>query len=226
MNGMNVSGKRVLIFGDSLSHPGNDSGPETSEVQAGQLGPPGVQLAAKLLAAGARAARVDARVGRSALNFWSRENTAKLLGADVAWEPDLVFVMLGTNGGAEIKDAEALTKIHHVFASTGTEVWGIGPPALPEDSTAVVAMMRRVFGPKLIDARPLTPTGLGLRTGDGVHFTAAGAKIFAEGLARAVLTAGKSPVVMVLRAGFGLAAFAGLVGLAWIIGRRQRAPQS
>lgn len=185
------TGKRVLIFGDSLSHPGSDSAPEVNEY-AGPLNSsaPGAVLAGKLKAAGAAATRTDARVSRSAVNFWSREDYKKLIEADVAWRPDLVFVMLGTNDLHlnQQADAQAMAGIRDVFRQAGAEVWGIGPPAFAKaednrDAERVVDTMRTVFGAnRFIDARLLSADLVGglARSSDGVHFKPAGAEVFAD----------------------------------------------
>ncbi len=144
---------------------------------------------------------MDARVGRSAVNFWSREDTTRLLTDDIAWRPDVVLVMLGTNdlGMNAIADEKAFAKIRDVFR--GAEVWAIGPPSFASPSMqaqtdAVVAAMRRVFGDRFVDARPLTAdlTGSGYRTGDGVHFQARGAETFATRLLGALGGIGTAPV--------------------------------
>ncbi len=226
---MEVAGRKVLLFGDSLTHVGPDAGPEIVDLSpSGSYGSPGGLLGQRFLRAGAAAVRTDARIGRSATNFWSREDTAKLLGADLSWKPDLVFVMLGTNdlGGDVVAHTAGLVKIRDTFTTHGIEVWGIGPPGFPNAAQAaqappVIGMMARVFGPRFIDATKAS-TGAD-RTSDGVHFTSRGAPVFAEGLGQLVDAAGHtSLVVRVAKAGLGVVAFAGLVGLAWIIGRRQR----
>lgn len=189
------SGKRVLIFGDSLSHPGSDAGPEVHDY----TGPvnssaPGAVFAGKLLAKGAAATRTNARVSRSAVNFWSREDYQKLLTADAAWKPEVVIVMLGTNDLHinPITDATAMRGIRDAYRQLGADVWAVGPPAFASaehtrDAETVVATMRDVFGADhFIDARPLSAdlTAAG-RAGDGVHFTAQGAEVFGDRLASA-----------------------------------------
>ena len=186
---MQVQGKRILIFGDSLSHHGSDSASPIFE--AGTAAPtassPGDLLAARLLAQGAAAVRIDARVGRSAYNFFSREAWRELLAADAAWRPDVVLIILGTNDlgmGVQVT-TERMRQIRDNFPLAS--VIGIGPPSFASaknsnDAIIVVQLMRTVFS-KFIDSRPLT-TDLIVqgRAKDGVHFTATGAKAFAERL--------------------------------------------
>lgn len=190
---MDIVGQRILIFGDSLTHHGADSAPEAWDVTQPSTrasSAPGDLLASMLLERGAAAVRTDARVGRSAWNFWKREDAAGLLAADLAWRPTRVIVMLGTNdlGLSMLADGVAMAKIRDSFP--GAEVWSVGPPwfpasALLAQTDAVYAMLRRVFGPgRVIDARPLTPQGP--RTGDGVHFQPSTARGLAENLATAL----------------------------------------
>ncbi len=213
-----------------MAHPGDDAGPETAEITGrGTYSVPGALLAQNLLAAGASAARTDARVGRSAYNFWNREHAADLIAADRAWRPDLVIVSLGTNdiGLNLTADHNAMQKIKDAFAPV--EVFAIGPPSFPDgrDTQPVVDMMKLVFGADhFIDARIVTPVGAGVRTGDGVHFTTAGAKVYAEGLTRSVLSAGPMTLSKLggslIKIGAGLGLMAGLVGVAWLVGAKRR----
>lgn len=223
---MSVVGKRVLIFGDSLSHYGSDSGPEAHEY-VGEVtsSAPGAVLAGKLVAGGAAAARTDARVGRSAINFWSREDYASLLAADRAWRPDLVIVMLGTNdlGRDAQADAQAFAGLRDVFQQAGAKVIAIGPPAFSQatlmtTTDTVYATLAKVFGAKnVIDARPLT-SDLG-RTKDNVHFTSAGAEIAGERLAVAVEQHG-SPSIIVTGGAIGVIAVVLAIGV--VLGRLLR----
>lgn len=173
-----VRGKRVLIFGDSLS--------------AGTVSP-GAVLAQHLNASGATV-RVDARVGRSAYNFYGREDVRARLEAARAFDPDIVIVVLGTNDiGLSMKvDGQRMTQLRDELRQTAEEVWAFGPPSFPASgpgstqhagAPAVVAMMRSVFGRRFIDLRPasadLVDVGTS-RTSDGVHFTGAGARTLGE----------------------------------------------
>lgn len=197
-----VRGKKVLIFGDSLS--------------SGSISPGGV-LGRELSAAGATV-KINAKVGRSAWNFYGREDHAAQLAAIRAWEPDLVIVMLGTNdiGLSLDADRDKMFDLRNSLAHGGdTEVWGIGPPSFAskerqEGADAVTAMMRPIFsGDGFIDWRALshdqTTTG---RTSDQVHFTAAGAEVAGKRLAKQFLEAG---------GGIGWIAVVAIGALAWAI---------
>lgn len=216
---------RVLIFGDSMTHRGSDSGPEQVEVteDSDRSSAPGDLLASHLLENGiASAARLDARVGRSAYNFWRREAAESLIKADVAWRPDVAFVFLGTNDiGLNMSvDEKSMKAIRDWLASSGAKVFAIGPPSFADPerqkgTTPVVQMMRRVFGPRFIDARPmtsdLTVTG---RAGDLIHFSSAGSKVFAARLAEAVQTALRWDIVRRLGT-VAVTATAPVLTLAW-----------
>ncbi len=151
-------------------------------------GSPGDLLASLCLEAGAEAAMIDARVGRSAANFWGREDTKALLARDTEFRPTLVLVMLGTNDiGLNMKtDGVAMARIRDSFP--GVQVIGIGPPSFPKvprlenNSEAVVTMMKGVFS-QFIDARPLTA---GTRAGDGIHFVSSGSLPFAKNILGAI----------------------------------------
>jgi lysophospholipase L1-like esterase len=159
---------------------------------------PGDLLASLLLQQGlASAARLDARVGRSAYNFWRREKATSLLQSDLAWGPTIAIVFLGTNdiGLNMAVDQKSMDNVRQWLASGGAEVWAIGPPSFAnvdrqKGTSAVVAMMRRVFGVRFLDARPLTAdlTRQG-RASDLIHFNAQGSKVFADRLANAFLNA-------------------------------------
>jgi lysophospholipase L1-like esterase len=190
-----VSGKRVVIFGDSLS--------------SGVASPGGV-LGSHLNLKGA-VVKINARVGRSANNFYGREDVVGQLRDIDAFAPHLAIVELGTNdiGLSLAVDQAKMTQLRDGLARAGaTEVWAIGPPAfadatLSQGAAAVVDMMRRVFGDRFIDARPLTAdmTTTG-RTADGVHFTSSGGSTAGSRLAAAFLGAGSFPVsLLVIAAG-------------------------
>lgn len=175
-------GARVLIFGDSMSHLGEDADPTIAAASASNTtGMPGAVLAALLLQRGADAVQVDAKIGRSAYNFWQREPAAQLLGQDIAFMPSIVIVFLGTNDlGLDMGvDGQAMAAIRDQLARSGAEIWVVGPPSFGDatmqaQTDAVVAMEKQVFGSsRFIDLRPLTSdiltTAQG-RASDGVHF--------------------------------------------------------
>lgn len=203
-----VDGERILIFGDSLSHPGADTGPtviDVKPVSSAISSAPGAVLAARLLAGidtgGQRAetVRINARVGRSARSFLLNEGGASLLAADRTFKPTKVIVMLGTNdidrgtGTAALEQTKAaMRQIRDAYRAMGAEVVAIGPPSFlssryTKDTPAMLAAMRDVFGAdRTLDARPLT-VGAG-RSGDGVHFTASGAALAGKQIAQALTT--------------------------------------
>lgn len=199
---MNVQGERVLIFGDSLSHHGDDYGPEIWDVNAGSsraTSAPGDILASLLLEQGASAVRIDANVGRSARNFWTAPNNhqktpaTQLIALDQAFAPTKVIVMLGTNDAdAGAMDVASITQIRDTYAAMGAEIWAVGPPVfadarLTNNAVKVYDTMAQVFGADhLIDSRPISSTDY--RTSDGVHFQAAGARPFANALANQLVT--------------------------------------
>lgn len=200
---MNVRGQRVLIFGDSLSSRRSNCGDPRSTDQYNVIegtnraaSAPGDLLASYLLAQGAAAVRVNARVCRSAWGFW-QEDTSKLLQADAAWKPTMLVVMLGTNdiGLNLTKDGEALQRILDAYKRMGvSQVAAVGPPSfsivrLHDGSPGVVRMLQKAIGAgAIVDARPLSADLLGpsYRTSDNVHFTAAGAAALAPRLAEAL----------------------------------------
>jgi lysophospholipase L1-like esterase len=228
---MDIIGQRILIFGDSLTHHGADNEPEAWNVTLPSTrasSAPGDLLASMLLERGAAAVRTNARVGRSASNFWGRERAGGLLAADLAWRPTKVIVMLGTNDLdlSMTADGVAMARIRDAFPNV--EVWSIGPPWFPSaallaQTDAVYNMLRQVFGPdRVIDARPLTPHGP--RTRDGVHFQPSTARELAANLA-AVLAQPPRALAQPPRAlaSIGPLAFGGaLVVLALLFWRRRR----
>lgn len=174
---------RVLVFGDSLSTSNG----------------PGVVMARELEARG-HTVRINARVSRSAWNFWAREDTLRLMDADRAWKPELVIVWLGTNdiGISSVRTRDGLVRIRDAYEDAGAKVVAIGPPAfaeleLREGSLPVYATMGAVFG-DVVDARPrsLDLREAPYRAGDGVHFTARGAEVLGVRLADEI-TAPSSP---------------------------------
>lgn len=220
---MSIRGKKILILGDSLSAGANT---------------PGGVLAALLRAAGATV-RVNGKVSRSAVNFWSGKNGedgAAVATTEAAWQPDIVIVMLGTNdlGMSASADQVAFARIAAAFHSA--ELWAVGPPSfarvdLQSKTPQVYTTLVAVFGAsRVIDWRPLTADLQG-RSGDGVHFSTAGAAVQGKRLADAWLQArdrvraGLMPAVTGVRwsipAAAAVAAVA-LAGVAWVIRRRRQ----
>lgn len=193
---------RVLLFGDSLSHFGADAaGPvyDVPSYTAIVSSAPGVVLARSLTELG-HSVRINARVSRSAWNFWDREPTEILLEQDAAWKPELVVVWLGTNdiGISSVRTRDAMIKIREAYEGMGAKVIAIGPPAfadqeLREGATVVYATMRNAFS-TVIDARPasLALREAPYRARDGVHFTARGAELLGTRLADDVAAPGAS----------------------------------
>lgn len=229
---MNVSGRRILVFGDSLTHRGSRDAPDGRTVteSSDRDGTPGDLLASHLLELGADKARINGRVSRSAWNLFRVEDGAQVLRNEAAHEPDLVFVFLGTNDlGLDVgKDQQAFETIRDAFA--GAEIWAIGPPAFAssdrtKQAKSVYKTLETVFGSShVIDLRPLT--GDVDRTSDGVHFTSGASKVVARRLADAINETG-STVALVRRRwvrpiGISLAVSGLFIGLAWIIRRRMQ----
>jgi lysophospholipase L1-like esterase len=235
---MDVRGQRVLIFGDSLTQRGSAELVNVTEPPNRASSAPGDLLASWLLASGAAAARLDARSGRSGINFWGREATQQLLQADAQWKPSLVVVMLGTNDIGRHRDQTvlALAKIRDAYRAMGAQVIAIGPPSftradLQQGSQSVVDVLHTVFGARnVIDARPLSAdlAGSQFRTSDQVHFTREGAAVLAQRLAGALFKLGgfREKLTKLKPLGIGLGATLGIglvgFGLIWISKRRTK----
>lgn len=243
---MDVRGKRVLVFGDSLTHRGGRADPDGVPALPGvaRSGSPGDLLASHLLAAGAGAVRINGRVSRSAINLWrsnNGEDGAAVVAAEAAARPDIVIVFLGTNdlGMNATADAAAFGRIAAAFR--GAQVWAVGPPAfaradLNAQAAVVVRTLQGVFGAhRVIDLRPLTAdivVPAQGRAGDGVHFATAGAAKTAQRLAAAFAAADNrvdavTSATPALRAWWPLpvsaaAAAALLVGVAVVVRRRRQ----
>ncbi len=187
-----VRGKRVLIFGDSLS-----ADPSS----------PGAELGRSLVATGATV-KIDAVVGRSANSFWARADAGDHLADICAFAPQVAIIELGTNdiGLSMAVDGARMAQLRDAISSCapGVEIWGLGPPAfaatsgLGISSPAVVEMMLDVFGHRFIDLRPLTSdmviAGQGGRAADGVHFTAAGGQVVGRRIADEFQRADSMPI--------------------------------
>jgi lysophospholipase L1-like esterase len=223
---MNVNGKKILILGDSLS---------------ASASAPGGVLGAQLRAAGG-IVRVNGRVSRSAENFFSGKNGedgAQVLAAEASYRPDIVVVMLGTNDMGLNPSADALGFQRIASAFPQAQRWAIGPPAFARadytrEAAVVYVTLASVFGAdRVIDWRGLSVDQVAApaRSGDGVHFTSAGARVAGERLAAAVLAAGAPRVVTsattALRAWWpvtlsAVVAGAAVIGTVWVVRRRRR----
>lgn len=190
---MNARGERILIFGDSLTQHASGGNP-VWDVNAGPQrasSAPGDLLASLLLDQGATV-RTNALVSRSAFNFWTREDAAKLIAADLAWKPTKIVFVLGTNdvGLAPGPDEAAFVRLRDAYQPAKAEIWAIGPftSRLPAAGVEqVVTTMRKVFGPRFLDGRPLSAM---ISPGsDGVHYTPTSARLLALNLADALLSA-------------------------------------
>lgn len=235
---MNVTGERILIFGDSLSHHGTDDAPEIWDVDQGSARPssqPGDLLGSLLLEAGAAAVRVDANVGRSARNFWTAPNRWQhqtgqaLIDLDQQFQPTKVVVILGTNDADNgAMDQGSINAIRDAYQNMGAEIWAVGPPVFADqrlnaNAEKVYEVLSSTFPGKVIDMRPLSDVNG--RASDGVHFGQQLAVQTAQGIA-SQLTSTSSGITSGLRSvansGLGLAVVA-LVALAgFVVYRRWR----
>lgn len=209
-------GRKVLIVGDSLSYPGRSPLEYTTPAEVPATAAPGVVLARHLLDLGARAVRINAKVGRSAYNLFRSENGDRLLAEDVAWGPDIVLVFLGTNdkGLGPLQDAAAFERIVKSFPRE--DIWALGPPQIAGYDD-VVATMTEVFGRKFVDTRGMLTEVP--KASDGVHFTRDGAKLLADRIAVALAS---TPSTWLPYAALGVLGATG-VGFAWVIVSRMRA---
>jgi lysophospholipase L1-like esterase len=242
---MKIQGERIIVFGDSLSHPGPDAGPSIVDITQGSnrgSSAPGDLLASRFLEGGAQAVRVDARVGRSARSFLLNEDSSSLLASDRAFRPTKVVIWLGTNdidrgtdAAALAKTRDAMTQIRDAYRAMGAEVIAIGPPMFQDvkhnaGAPIMLDLMRGVFGAdRTIDARPLTDPGP--RSKDGIHFAASTAAGTARQLFNAVAAQGQPTVAPTTEPSsssglrsflLGFAAIAGVGGLTWLIWRASR----
>lgn len=226
---MNVVGERIIVFGDSLSHPGLDNGPTIVDLTRpfGASSAPGEVLGQRLLDGGAQAVRIDARVGRSARSFTTDEDNTSLIASDRAFRPTKVVVMLGTNDidqgltpTALAQTTAAMTTIRDAYRAMGAEVFAIGPPSYNDarynqGAPVLLQLMQNVFGAdRTIDARNLTRDAE--RTPDGVHFTVGGAANTGPQLANAVAAIGAPAPPAQVSTGTKLAI--GAIGLIAVIG--------
>jgi len=240
---MNVAGERVLIFGDSLSHPGPDAGPTVVDVRPNDRSAaspalsaaPGAVLAAHLLDDfGAQAVRIDARVGRSAHSFLFSEDASSLIASDRAFRPTKIVILLGTNdidnGVSQVAIARTISELQQIRQayqnqSPSPEIFVIGPPSYnnahyTQGAPIMLDALRTVFGTdRTIDARSLT-VGAG-RAGDGVHFTSAGAAVAGRQFANALVAQSTAAAPPESSAGtkiaLGVLGVVGLIGLSWLV---------
>lgn len=219
---MNARGERILVFGDSLTqHAGSvpvwdvDQGPQRSSSGPGDL------FASMLLDQGAAAVRINARSGRSALNFLASEPAAQLIANDIAWRPTKIVFVLGTNdvGLAPLADEAAFKRIVASYQPAGAEVWAIGPFMNRQDAAkqaAVVETMRRVFGKRFIDGRAISK--LISPGSDGIHYDGRGARALALNMTDAILST--SPAKAWGGIAIGAAIVAG-TALLWTLSQRR-----
>lgn len=231
---MNIRGERILILGDSLSAlpPYTTAKATIVDLLPGSsASSPGGVLGKQLLANGAQAVRVNARVGRSAISFINLENGLAQIASDISgFRPTKVIVFLGTNDidrgttpDALLRTTTALRSIRDAFTRVGAEVFALGPPSYHNGkyttgAPAVLATMQNVFGADhVLDLQPIVPTAE--RTTDGIHFTAAGAQAIAPVIATRITALGTplaTPASTGTKVAWGVAGVAGFVGVTWL----------
>jgi lysophospholipase L1-like esterase len=186
-----VRGKKIVIFGDSLS--------------AGS-GSPGAEMGGQLEKLGAASVQINAKIGRSANSFWKNERAALIVDDIADFGADLVIIELGTNdlGLNMTVDHVQMQRIHDALSAHGAEVWAFGPPAfesrmgLDEQGAQVATMMVSVFGARFLDLRRLTRDMLTIQKGraaDGVHFTSAGGALLGKRMADELVAASSSSIL-------------------------------
>jgi lysophospholipase L1-like esterase len=219
---MNARGERILIFGDSLTQ--HASGQTVWDVNQGAQrahSAPGDLLASLLHDQGA-VVRTNALVSRSAVNFWTREPAQSLIAADLAWRPTKIVFVLGTNdvGLAPGADEAAFARLRDAYKASKAELWAIGPftNRQPAASVAPVqATMRKIFGSRFIDGRPISTM---ISPGsDGIHYTPQGARLLALNMADALLST--SPIKPWLGVAIGAAVVIG-AGLVYSFATNRR----
>lgn len=238
---MNIRGERILILGDSLSAlpPYTTAQPTIVDLHPGTTATsPGGILGKTLLAAGAQAVRVNARVGRSAISFINLENGLSQIANDLSqFRPTKVIIFLGTNDidrgttpDALARTATSMRAIRDAFKLARAEVVALGPPSYDNPkytagAPAVLATMQNVFGAdRTLDLQPITP--MAERTGDGVHFTAAGAQDVVPEIYGHLVTLGPSSSmgtstgVKIAWGVAGVVGFIGVTGLALYVAKQ------
>jgi len=231
---VNIRGERILILGDSLSAlpPYTTAKPTIVDLLPGtSASSPGGVLGKQLLANGAQAVRVNARVGRSAISFINLENGLVQIASDLSgFRPTKVIVFLGTNdidrgvtADALARTSTALRGIRDAFKLARVETFALGPPSYDSakytaGAPAVLSTMRNVFGADhVLDLQPITP--MAERTSDGIHFTTAGAQDVAPDILAHLTTLGTSIVTSSstgTKIAWGVAGVAGFVGVTWL----------
>jgi len=228
---MNIRGERILILGDSLSalSPYTTTKPTIVDLLPGTAATsPGGLLGKLLLAQGAQAVRVNARIGRSAISFINGENGLAQVASDIAaFRPTKTIVFLGTNDIDRGVSADALARttiamrqIRDAFMYAGVDVVALGPPSYRNGkysagAPAMLATMQNVFGTdRVLDLQPLVPKAE--RSTDGVHFTAAGAQALVPVIAARITMLGTplaAPSSVGTKVAWGAAGVAGFVGV-------------
>ena len=169
---------RVLLVGDSLVQGLAPRFKQLTEAAGGEL----VSLSS---------------IGKS--TFWYGQQTF-IQDLVNQYNPRLVIIVLGTNDeGAEQDPTKYHRAIDAVLRQTGGKrvVW-VGPPTIPrsadEDagSAARNTLLAQHGGMVVFDGRALTSDLNDKRTPDGVHFTVAGSKVWAEHIFAKLQTVGRS----------------------------------
>jgi hypothetical protein len=191
---------RVLIVGDSQA-----------------AGPVGFQLAADLQASGAEVHRIG-HSGHGAYD-WAEMHWNEYLAALQTFKPTDVLMVFGANDPANAQLEAAFQKFKN---ATRARLWYAGPPQYPTvpDRQArganIRALAQRVFGWKYLDAWPYTGRDVA-RAADGVHFTTAGARVWAAGIFNTWRARSRSWGAVALAT---LGVFVGGAGVMWVWQRR------
>jgi lysophospholipase L1-like esterase len=202
--------KQVLIVGDSMSD-GTSAQPGTYGVPPTPPRTPGQLLAQALEQQGAKPVRIQAKGGRSASHFVVHEGGLQILAGEVAnYRPDVAIIILGTNDMLvpEAPTRTAFAQMKRIFDDAKIPVYHVGPPAFDPSlqshyaatlganyntlAEMVVRVGRDLFGPRFIDARPMTSDTLTTAQGRSsglVHFAMSGAQRWATRMSTALTSA-------------------------------------